>query len=123
MESQLTLEPEPGQVALARRFVEDALSSWDRDHNHDTAVLLANELVTNAVLHTHAPVTVTVRHEPPVVTVEVEDRSDRPPRRSTAGSTSTSGRGISLVDALADDWGIRSLPGDGKVVWFSLTAE
>jgi anti-sigma regulatory factor (Ser/Thr protein kinase) len=122
MESQLSLRPELSQVSLARRFVDDALSAWDRGHDHDTAVLLANELVTNAVLHARSPVTVTVRHEPPVVTVEVKDQSDRCPRRVRAKPTSISGRGIGLVEAMADDWGVRSLPGNGKVVWFTLTA-
>jgi hypothetical protein len=35
--------------------------------------------------------------------------------------TASSGRGIHLVAAMADDWGVRATPGDGKVVWFTLT--
>jgi anti-sigma regulatory factor (Ser/Thr protein kinase) len=110
-------------VAVARRFVTDTLVSWDGAHDHAAAALMAGELVTNAIMHARSPVVVTVRYEDPVVTVEVQDESDRPPVNLLVGPNVVHGRGVHLVATMADSWGVRRVPGDGKVVWFTLRPE
>ncbi|MFJ8078328.1 ATP-binding protein [Streptomyces sp. NPDC096176] len=89
----------------------------------DVAELLASELVTNALIHTDQGAVVTATVEDSRLHVEVQDFmaglpvSDRP--RADLG---TSGRGLVLVESLADAWGVRSAQGVGKVVWFDLYA-
>lgn len=53
---------------------------------------------------------------PETVRVEVADRSPRPPSRRHAEGDETSGRGLELVDGLADRWGWRA-EGAGKAIW------
>ncbi len=55
-----------------------------------------------------------------LVTVEVHDDSDVIPAEMVVPPTASAGRGIQIVATLADYWGVRPVPGDGKVVWFSL---
>ena len=82
-------------------------------------------LIVNALMHTDGPAIVTLR----VLTgperrlrVEVEDRSSALPRRREAGDSGVSGRGLMLVDRLADVWGVEPR-GGGKCVWceFAMT--
>lgn len=56
------------------------------------------------------------------VVVEVRDESERPPVRRAAGTSDGRGRGLLIVDALAETWGTRWPPGGGKVVWARLAA-
>ena len=121
--AHLSLRPDRREVASARRFVADTLTRWQCDHDSDVAMLLVSELVTNAVVHAKTVVAVNLRCEGTRITVEVHDGSDRMPADFDVAPTASSGRGIHLVAAMADDWGVRATPGDGKVVWFTLTPE
>jgi anti-sigma regulatory factor (Ser/Thr protein kinase) len=124
VEPRLTLHPDPVEVATARRFVAETLTRWRANHDRDTALLLVSELVTNAVVHARTNITVTIRCEGQLLTVEVRDGSDQiPVRRDNPTTTLTDGRGLNLIAELSDDWGIRQTPGHGKVVWFSLSAD
>lgn len=106
---------------MARRFVADSLTDNGRDP--DTAVLLVSELVTNAVVHAETPIRLTLRYEGPLVKIEVHDDSDRMPIAREVEADATSGRGLKLVEAFADEWGVRPIPGDGKVVWVVVSPE
>lgn len=57
--------------------------------------------------------------EPPAVRLEVVDDSSRAPRRRSPGRDETSGRGLELVELLADRWGWQR-EGDGKRIWCEL---
>lgn len=88
----------------------------------ETLVLLISELVTNAVVHTGCPAVLRMVL-PPVpeacpgtVRVEVADSSARPPRPRRAEGNETDGRGLALVDGLADRWGWQT-EGAGKRIW------
>jgi anti-sigma regulatory factor (Ser/Thr protein kinase) len=120
MEARLSLTPDPDQVGVARRFVRRALTRWDGEHDHEDAVLLTDELVTNAVVHAHSPIVLVVRYDPPFVRLEVRDGSDRLPEPLASAPTEPNGRGLHLVAELAADWGVRAIAGDGKVVWCTL---
>ncbi len=113
----------PDQVALARRFVVDALAP--RSPLRDELTLLVSEAATNALLHSssghdHGTFTVVYRISPDRIRVEVHDGGAAvPPRRRVHDLESVTGRGLELFEALADRWGYR---GDerGRVVWFEL---
>ncbi|WP_051776480.1 ATP-binding protein [Kitasatospora phosalacinea] len=111
-------------VAAVRRRLRAALEHWGvAPELADTAELLASELVTNALVHTgRGAVFDAVLTEASRLRVEVQDgAAQAPARRAAAAETATSGRGLMLVEALADDWGVQ-LRADGKTTWFELSA-
>jgi PAS domain S-box-containing protein len=114
-----TLEPRPEQVAAGRRFVRDALTAWDQAELADTAGLLASEILTNAVRHARQPIGLRLHLMPDEIITEVTDDYAQPPRRTLPALDDEYGRGLTLVEALAHNWG--TLPtSDGKIVWFTL---
>lgn len=114
------LAPAPGSARAARRFVDATLGSWECGRAVEVVVLLANELVTNAVLHADTDVDLRLRRATDRVRVEVGDRSGgRPEARELLPGAQT-GRGLALVDALADRWGVDPGGTEGKVVWFEV---
>jgi anti-sigma regulatory factor (Ser/Thr protein kinase) len=114
-------------VADVRRLLREALRCWDVAALSDTAELLTTELVTNALRHTDRGAVLTVILQPGVarrLRVEVRDFASRHPRLRAPSERRTSGRGLLLVQSLADAWGVRpDGDGTGKVVWFELDAE
>lgn len=80
-------------------------------------MLLISELVTNAVVHTGCPAVLRMLFAAEGgVRVEVADASDRPPQPRHAAGSDTNGRGLELVDGLADRWGWQ-VEGVGKSIW------
>ncbi len=104
---------------LARAFLHTALHTWRLDGFGDVTELLVTELVANVVTHVGAPMTVRVHRQPDRVRVEIEDPSREAPvvRHPSAGDEH--GRGMLLVDQLANAWGV-DVRDDGKTVWFEL---
>ena len=117
----VVLRPEPGAPLRARRFVQAALLDRVRPDVCDTAVLLASELVTNAVLHGRSPLSVEVSAGPGVVRVAVGDENSRLPVARPGVPGALDGRGLLIVGALASAWGVEVRP-LGKAVWFELPA-
>lgn len=117
------LPAQPSAARAARHAVRDALTDWGLEPLVDDAMLLTSELVTNAVLHaSSAPVLTVVQVGQGSVRLEVADQSDLPPRPHLYGVTSTTGRGVRLLDSLARDWGTE--PTDpGKRVWVLLDVD
>jgi anti-sigma regulatory factor (Ser/Thr protein kinase) len=103
----------------ARRFVAGELERLGRADLSDALLLLTSELVTNAVLHARGSLCVQVAPTPAGVRVQVEDGSPVAPVRRHSSSFATTGRGVALLDELADRWGWHRTP-DGKAVWFEL---
>ncbi|KPI17528.1 putative PAS/PAC sensor protein [Actinobacteria bacterium OK074] len=117
------VEPgDPRALAEARRMIRTAVRSWGARERCDEIELVADELITNALMHTDGPAIVTVRvlNGPTGpdrrLRAEVEDPSSALPRRREAGESGVSGRGLLLVDRLADVWGVEAR-GGGKCVW------
>ncbi|MFI0938167.1 ATP-binding protein [Streptomyces sp. NPDC021020] len=112
-------------VAESRRRLRDHLRQWGVPALADTAELLATEIVTNALQHTGGGAVLTATLSPgPArkLRVEVHDSlGRRPPGGSRPSDDATSGRGLLLVEALADTWGVQAR-GAGKVVWFEIDA-
>jgi two-component sensor histidine kinase len=86
----------------------------------DTAALLTSELVTNAVQHAPGPVHIGVACTHGKFIVAVQDGDSQVPQPKRAQVRSVGGRGLALVSKLAESWGFRQIPNDGKQVWFSL---
>ncbi|UFR03849.1 ATP-binding protein [Streptomyces sp. Go40/10] len=112
-------------VPTARHYVRKALADWGiTDDLADRAVLSANELVTNAVTHclvSSARVRVTLLLVGSELVLEVSDPDrDRLPRLRDPGPDEEGGRGLALVEALADTWGHRQEPYT-KTVWARFT--
>jgi serine phosphatase RsbU (regulator of sigma subunit)/anti-sigma regulatory factor (Ser/Thr protein kinase) len=118
--------PEPTAVAAARRFVRETLISWGlsgRDELVTDAVLLASELVTNAIVHAGTPVQLTCRLDRATVEISVLDRHPArvipDPPSAAAEVERRSGRGLVLPAALSSSWGVTYAPA-AKVIWFRL---
>lgn len=92
------------------------------DETLKTVELLASEVIANAVLHSAAPCDVAVTRIDERLRVEVTDSNPSLPSMVDAGPSDESGRGLLLVDALADAWGTQPEPW-GKTTWFEITPE
>ncbi|MEU3980990.1 ATP-binding protein [Streptomyces sp. NPDC026672] len=111
------------EVPEARRALREFLRFWGRPGRSEVAELLASELITNALVHTDHDAVLTVVLEPRGLRVEVRDFAARRPRLSVPDpDEATHGRGLLLVQSLADSWGVRA-HGVGKSVWFELGAD
>ena len=119
-QAQWRLPATARSVPEARRQVARTLHEWALDGLSDTAILLTSELVTNAVLHARTDVVVTVVREAHGARIAVTDGSPLPPSLRRHSMTSTTGRGVQLLDQLADTWSADA-DGDGKTVWFRLS--
>lgn len=107
-------------VPEVRRALRELLTHWGEPGRADVAELLTSEIVTNALVHTddEAIITATVRAH--TLRVEVRDFvADGPKPRVPDADDGTGGRGLFLVQSLADTWGVCA-EGVGKVVWFEL---
>ncbi|MES4886641.1 ATP-binding protein [Streptomyces sp. NPDC096012] len=127
---QLEIRPDPAEVGRARRWARSRLAGSGIAADEPLAenlILLVSELVTNAVVHTGRPAVLRlslpgqVTGTAPSVTVRVEvtDASSRAPVPRCAAGDATGGRGLALVDCLADRWGW-SPEGAGKSIWCEL---
>lgn len=117
-----TLEPGLTAPRAARAFVARACLGWQTLSVTGHACLVTSELVTNAVLHAHTSVELTVSHCPGRLRVAVKDGDEMRP--ANAWSTvqegalpPTSGRGLLLVSSVCRAWGVYPTADDGKVVW------
>ncbi|MFD7325421.1 ATP-binding protein [Streptomyces sp. NPDC059875] len=120
LQVQLEVGPDPAEVGRARRWARSRLAGSgieDDEPLAETLVLLISELVTNAVVHTGCPAVLRMLFAAGGgVRVEVADTSDRPPQPRHAEGEDTNGRGLELVDGLADRWGWQR-EGVGKSIW------
>ena len=115
-----TFPQSPHTAAEVRRWIRQGSHGLDRALREDT-VLLATELVTNAVRHGHGVVSVRLWPGPDVVRVEVSDANPNRPEPSDLDLDAEDGRGLLIVGALSSRWGTAPRPGGaGKTVWFEL---
>jgi anti-sigma regulatory factor (Ser/Thr protein kinase) len=110
----------PESAREARQFVRATLATWGCADMVDSVSLLATELVTNAVLHAHSAVTFDLQLRDDVVRVEVGDQSERPPVPHRGPVDAVAGRGLAMVAAQSQAWGVDRIPGRGKRVWFEV---
>ncbi|HUP99512.1 MAG TPA: ATP-binding protein [Aeromicrobium sp.] len=121
--SAIGLGPLPTSAAAARGFVRSSLDDLDvPEPPLEDAVLMTSELVTNALLHARGEIEIRLDSDGHRVRIEVRDRNSRVPVFSAVPVDATSGRGLFLVEKLAEDWGVDSRT-DGKAVWFEVQVD
>ncbi|MGK5643135.1 ATP-binding protein, partial [Streptomyces sp. URMC 126] len=118
----ISLPASPRSVAAARAFSRRLLAEWGLDALTDDAALLLSELVTNAIVHVPegtGDVELSLSRTPAHLVARVTDRGGALPRCSLAAKDSENGRGMWLVEQIAERWGHHASPA-GKTVWFAL---
>lgn len=118
-EAALELAPEPQSAGAARRFVRDQLRAWRVGADEDDIALMVSELVTNVGLHARTEALVRVALRDRCLRVEVSDHSPEPIEVRPHAPGAETGRGLRIVEALAEDWGVQARDG-GKTVWFEV---
>lgn len=138
----------PSRIGQIRRIVSAHLRHWHLDALVEQAALGVTELLSNVHRHAEPDKRCTVELQLLLdrLTVSVRDNDPRIPEPigfatgATAGAglpptttgrfagldgseeLATSGRGLAIVGAVSESWGVRPCGTDGKVVWFTLTA-
>ncbi|MET7438451.1 SpoIIE family protein phosphatase [Streptomyces sp. NPDC004082] len=116
-------QAEPERVAGARQQLRELLHDWACDDQVDSAVLMTSEMVTNVLVHTDADALLVAQLSGDTgerrLRVEVTDGSDDLPHKRRPGELASSGRGLVLMELLADAWGVDPR-GQGKSIWFEL---
>ncbi|MEU8827254.1 ATP-binding protein [Streptomyces sp. NPDC048636] len=112
---------------LARLLAAQQLADWGVLGGQDAAVLVVAELSANAALHGRVPgrdFTLLLRYDDIAgrVEIEVSDTHDAEPVPKIPASDDEQGRGLLLVEGLADRWGVRPRRGPGKTVWAHVAA-
>lgn len=109
--------PSRDQSTVARHWLTSVQSRWGLPED-PTVELLASELIANAIVHAATPFTVTLAVAEGVAEVAVTDTEEGWPKPGDlADLQAQSGRGIAMVAAMAEGWGVAALP-LGKQVWF-----
>ncbi|GAA1297884.1 hypothetical protein GCM10009579_76920 [Streptomyces javensis] len=119
----MELQALPSRIGQVRRIVSAQLRYWHLDPLIDPAALGVTELLTN--VHRHAEpdkqCTVEIALMLDRLTVSVRDQDPRLPRVQACDPFATHGRGLALVAAVSQSWGMHARDdGGGKVVWFTL---
>lgn len=114
---------EPERIAGVRQQIRELLHDWADPDQVDSAVLMVSEMVTNVLTHTDGDALLVAEAIGELgarrLRVEVADGSDELPHKRQPGEMSSSGRGVLLMEMLADAWGVDPR-GEGKSIWFEL---
>ena len=114
------LPGDPASASAARRAVREVLRAAGRTEWLHAAELASTEVVSNAVLHAHTEVELTVEVFDDVVRVQVRDFSPLLPVQRDYSAQATTGRGMALVAALTTEHGVTDVGPTGKTVWFTV---
>jgi anti-anti-sigma regulatory factor/anti-sigma regulatory factor (Ser/Thr protein kinase) len=125
LRDELRLDPTPAAAAAARAFVREVCRHWQHAIPDptvmDRAELVANELVTNAVVHAGTEIWVRLELRGDRLHIAVRDGSPRLLRPVPPDWQAEGGRGLRLIEHLARAWGVNRHPDGGKVVWCVLS--
>lgn len=116
---RVVLEPDLRSAALARQVLRAMLGTLDDEGWLEVAELACTELISNAVLHAHTRIELTVDLGGTGVRVGVRDFSPLLPLPRSYDAQATTGRGLALVAALTSEHGV-DVAADGKTVWFTV---
>ncbi|MFF9690684.1 SpoIIE family protein phosphatase [Streptomyces sp. NPDC014623] len=116
-------QAEPERIAAARQQLRELLHDWADPEQVDSAELMVSEMSTNVLVHTDGDALllaeVSGERGERRLRVEVADTSDELPHKRRPGEMASSGRGLVLMEMLADTWGVDPR-GEGKSIWFEL---
>jgi anti-anti-sigma factor len=119
LREHLTLRPVPTAAGAGRDFIRKLCGRWGVQELADPAVLLASELVTNAVAHAGTTMELRVELRDRRLYLAVSDQDPNLRRLLAARQGVDRGRGLLILDQVAAAWGVRR-NGAGKVVWCTL---
>ncbi|MEU9734113.1 ATP-binding protein [Streptomyces sp. NPDC048002] len=120
---EVAFAPERHRVIGARRMTASHLRLWHLSESLTTDVVVTvSELVTNAVQHGSGDIRLRVQCSAGRLLVEVSDHNPAPARMRPVHDEDTRGRGLHLVNHLAQDWGVSD---GGRTTWaaFGLPVE
>jgi anti-sigma regulatory factor (Ser/Thr protein kinase) len=117
-QKELAIEPKAESARVSRDLVRRTLDSVNSELA-EVAAILTNEVVANAIKHGRPPIALTVMGDDELVVIAVTDGGPGLPAIRRVDRTAESGRGLVILDAFSDDWGVAPLP-EGKQVWFRL---
>ncbi|MFK4595512.1 ATP-binding protein [Streptomyces pristinaespiralis] len=107
-----------------RRIVRCYLILWKLRELTDAVELAVTELLANVVHHVPGGrCGLLILRQPQGVRVEVSDGCGQLPVPRQAGADDESGRGLALLEAVVDKWGVDGRCGTGKTVWFEVAQE
>ncbi|MBS2963178.1 ATP-binding protein [Actinocrinis puniceicyclus] len=106
-------------VSTARSRVAEQLHSWGVDESvYEDAVLIISELFTNALVHTDSSeITCRLQTTAHTVCLAITDQGCGPSGPRVREPDVESGRGLILVSALTELWGVNTEQGEGRTVW------
>ena len=116
----VTYARDPRNVQQARRFVGARLAGQP-PQLVDRTILMVSELVTNSLRHASGPIMLTLEVTDDALRVAVGDDGPSKPIVRNPSPEEMSGRGLRIVSALADEWGVSSDEDSRNIVWFCLT--
>jgi anti-sigma regulatory factor (Ser/Thr protein kinase) len=111
---QVEIAADEQAPALARAFATQLLEAWNIGRAFELVLLIASELVTNAVKHGQSPITIRISTEGANVRVEVSDCGDATP--VPRAPDANGGFGLLLINSVCTRWGVIKTA-EGKVVW------
>ena len=119
--ASIDLPPAAGSVPAARHVVRELLNAGDVPHDRDDAALLVTELVANVIDHVEgeANLTLELSLSDGGLRIAVVDGSSIRPVVQELSRERSRGRGLRMVESIADRWGAEDHNG-GKRVWFDL---
>lgn len=117
-----SLPPLPHAVSLARQRIRRECTTLP-PAVLDTALLVASELVTNAIRYGEGDVALRCWPRLDGLRIEVSDRDPHRPRPADPGLEAEGGRGLMVVAALAKTWGVLPTQPAGKTVWAEIDAK
>ena len=117
----MDLPPSAASIPVARRLVRQLLDAWGARQDHGDAALLLTELVANVVDHVggSACLTIEATFSEDWLRIAVVDSSPNRPSLQPLDTGRSRGRGMLMVQTVADRWGCEDHR-DGKRVWFEL---
>jgi anti-sigma regulatory factor (Ser/Thr protein kinase)/anti-anti-sigma regulatory factor len=125
LRDELRLAPTPTAPAAARAFVREVCRYWQLARPDatvmDRAMLVADELVTNAVVHSRTEMRLRLELRGDRLHIAVRDGSPGLLRLVAPDPQAEGGRGLWLIEQLARSWGVNRHPDGGKVVWCILS--
>jgi anti-sigma regulatory factor (Ser/Thr protein kinase) len=108
-------------VSDARRFARDVIGKQPNE-TLDAIELMVSELATNCIQHAQSDFEIAIGVSRREIRIEARDTGEGRPAPRSPGPTEPTGRGLRIVEAMSDSWGI--IPGTrGKTVWFTLTLQ
>ena len=123
--SKLELGPLPTAIGCARDHAREVLIEWRLGQLIDDAVLLVSELMTNALrasraLPTPAPIVLRLLANDSQLLIEAWDQWVDGLDLKPGASDDEHGRGLAVVTALSNRWGVGRIQDNYKVVWCEL---